>query len=99
MALAYLKRFPIDALKIDQSFIRESTSNPDDAAIVTSILLMARSLKLGVVAGGVETESQLSFLRVMQCDEVQGYLFSPPVPADKARVLLERGFERRTRAA
>jgi diguanylate cyclase (GGDEF)-like protein len=98
-SLAYLKRFPIDALKIDQSFIRESTSNPDDAAIVTSILLMARSLKLGVVAEGVETESQLSFLRVMQCDEVQGYLFSPPVPADKARLLLERGFERRTRAA
>lgn len=91
-SLAYLKRFPIDALKIDQSFIRESTTNPDDAAIVTSILLMAKSLKLGVVAEGVETQSQLAFLRVLQCDEVQGYLFSPPVPPDKALALLENGF-------
>ncbi len=92
-SLAYLKRFPIDALKIDQSFIRESTSNPDDAAIVTSILLMAKSLKIGVVAEGVETQSQLAFLRVLQCDEVQGYLFSPPVPPEKARALLEHGFQ------
>lgn len=92
-SLAYLKRFPIDALKIDQSFIRESTTNPDDAAIVTSILLMAKSLKLGVVAEGVETASQLAFLRVLQCDEVQGYLFSPPVPPERALGLLERGFE------
>ena len=97
-SLAYLKRFPIDALKIDQSFIRESTTNPDDAAIVTSILLMAKSLKLGVVAEGVETASQLAFLRVLQCDEVQGYLFSPPVPPERALALLERGFES-TRAA
>ncbi len=92
-SLAYLKRFPIDALKIDQSFIRESTTNPDDAAIVTSILLMAKSLKLAVVAEGVETASQFSFLRVLQCDEVQGYLFSPPVPPERALALLERGFE------
>ena len=92
-SLAYLKRFPIDALKIDQSFIRESTTNPDDAAIVTSILLMAKSLKLGVVAEGVETASQLAFLRVLQCDEVQGYLFSPPVPPERALGLLERGFD------
>jgi diguanylate cyclase (GGDEF)-like protein len=90
-SLAYLRRFPIDCLKIDQSFIRESTSNPDDAAIVTSILLMARSLKLGVVAEGVESESQLSLLRVLQCDEAQGYLFSPPVPAAEACALLEVG--------
>ncbi len=94
-SLAYLKRFPIDALKIDQSFIREVTSNPDDAAIVTSIILMARSLKLGVVAEGVETQSQLSFLRVLQCDEAQGYLFSPPVPAALAGQLLAGGLQRR----
>lgn len=97
-SLAYLKRFPIDALKIDQSFIRDSTSDPDDSAIVTSIILMARSLKLGVVAEGVETESQLSLLRVLQCDEAQGYLFSPPVAADKARALLEGGVRRRRAA-
>jgi diguanylate cyclase (GGDEF)-like protein len=89
-SLAYLKRFPIDALKIDRSFIRDATSNPDDAAIVTAIILMARSLKLNVVAEGVETQSQLEFLRVMQCGEVQGYLFSPPVPpADAARLIVE----------
>ena len=87
-SLSYLKRFPIDALKIDQSFIRELTTNPDDAAIATSIILMGRSLKLRVVAEGVETQSQLSFLRVMQCDEVQGYLFSPPVPAEEITAML-----------
>jgi diguanylate cyclase (GGDEF)-like protein len=97
-SLAYLKRFPIDALKIDQSFVRDVTTNPDDSAIVTSILLMARSLKLGVVAEGVETESQLSFLRILQCDEAQGYLFSPPVPPERARVLLEQGVARRRAA-
>ena len=87
-SLSYLKRFPIDALKIDQSFIRELTTNPDDAAIATSIILMGRSLKLRVVAEGVETQSQLSFLRVMQCDEVQGYLFSPPVSAEEITAML-----------
>jgi diguanylate cyclase (GGDEF)-like protein len=97
-SLAYLKRFPIDALKIDQSFIRDCTSDPDDSAIVTSIVLMARSLKLAVVAEGVETESQLSFLRVLQCDEAQGYLFSPPVAAEKARALLQSGLRRRRAA-
>ena len=89
-SLSYLKRFPIDALKIDRSFITEVNTNPDDASISTSIILMGRSLKLRVIAEGVETRSQLSFLRVMQCDEVQGFLFSPPVPADQAKALLER---------
>ncbi len=88
-SLAYLKRFPIDALKIDQTFIRELTTNADDAAIATSIILLGRSLKLRVVAEGVETPSQLSFLRVMQCDEAQGYLFSPPVAAEEARRFLD----------
>ena len=89
-SLAYLKRFPIDSLKIDRSFITEVNTNPDDASISTSIILMGRSLKLKVIAEGVETRSQLSFLRVMQCDEVQGFLFSPPVPARSAREMLER---------
>ena len=76
-SLSYLKRFPIDALKIDRSFVTEVTSNPDDAAIATAIILMGHSLKLSVVAEGVETENQLAFLKVLQCNEVQGYLFSP----------------------
>ncbi len=91
-SLAYLKRFPIQALKVDQSFIRESTSSPDDAAIVTSIILMARSLKMATIAEGVETNAQLSFLRVLNCEEAQGYLFSPPVPAAQAGEILRRDF-------
>jgi EAL domain-containing protein (putative c-di-GMP-specific phosphodiesterase class I)/DNA-binding response OmpR family regulator len=88
-SLSYLRRFPIDALKIDQSFVREVISDPDDAAIVTSIILMGHSLRLTVVAEGVETESQLSFLEVLQCDEVQGYLLSPPVPPEQAEAFLD----------
>ncbi len=87
-SLSYLKRFPIDALKIDRSFVMNVTTDPDDAAIATAIILMGHSLKLSVVAEGVETESQLEFLRVLQCNEIQGYLFSPPVPADRAEELL-----------
>ncbi|MFT4540859.1 MAG: EAL domain-containing protein (putative c-di-GMP-specific phosphodiesterase class I) [Planctomycetota bacterium] len=87
-SLSYLKRFPIDALKIDRSFIRDVTTNPDDAAIATSIILMGHSLRLSVVAEGVEEESQLAFLQVLQCNEIQGFLFSPPVPADRAQAFL-----------
>ncbi len=89
-SLSYLKGFPIDALKIDQSFIREVTANSDDAAIATSIILMGRSLNLKVIAEGVETENQLAFLKVLQCNEVQGYLISPPVPAAEAQAFLLR---------
>ena len=89
-SLSYLKRFPIDALKIDRSFIREVNTNPDDAAIATSIILMGHSLRLTVVAEGVEEESQLSFLRVLGCDEAQGYLFSPPTPPEGAEDYLRR---------
>ncbi len=92
-SLSYLKQFPIDSLKIDRSFVRDVTSNPDDAAIATAIILMGHSLKLNVVAEGVETESQLAFLRVLQCNEIQGFLFSPPVPAEKAAELLSKGFQ------
>jgi len=89
-SLSYLKRFPVDALKIDQSFIRDVTTDPEDAAITTSILLMGKSLKLKIVAEGVETESQLQFLRVLECDEAQGFLFGRPMPASEARALLAR---------
>lgn len=87
-SLSYLKQFPIDTLKIDQSFVRDVTSNADDAAIVTSIILMGHGLKLNIIAEGVETDSQLEFLRALRCNEIQGYLISPPVPADEAGRLL-----------
>ncbi len=89
-SLSYLKGFPIDALKIDRSFVRDITANADDAAIATSIILMGRSLNMRVIAEGVETESQLAFLKVLQCDEFQGYLVSPPVPAEKAEAFLKQ---------
>ena len=87
-SLSYLKRFPIDALKVDQSFVREMTTSADDAALVTAIILMGRSLKLRVVAEGVETRSQLGLLKILQCDEIQGYLVSRPVPAEELATLL-----------
>ncbi len=87
-SLAYLRRFPIDKLKIDIAFIRDITSNPDDAAIVRAITHMAHSLKLEVVAEGVETEAQLSFLRRNHCDQIQGYYFSRPLPEPQLTALL-----------
>jgi diguanylate cyclase (GGDEF)-like protein len=81
-SLSYLKRFPIDAVKIDQSFVRDITTNPDDAAIAGAVVAMAHSLKLKVIAEGVETLDQLEFLRGLRCDEMQGYFVSPPVPAE-----------------
>jgi diguanylate cyclase (GGDEF)-like protein len=78
-SLSYLRKFPIDALKIDQSFVRQITSAPDDTTIVTAVISMGRSLKLRVVAEGVETQQELEFLQAHQCDEAQGYYFSRPV--------------------
>jgi len=87
-SLSYLKRFPIAALKIDRTFVSDVTTNPGDAAITLAIVNLAHSLGMKVVAEGVETAEQLDFLKTNGCDEVQGYLFSPAVPAAQARLLL-----------
>ncbi|HEX8963240.1 MAG TPA: EAL domain-containing protein [Rhodocyclaceae bacterium] len=81
-SLAYLKRFPVDALKIDRTFTRDMTTNPDDAAIVTGIIALAHSLRLKVVAEGVETREQLDCLVGLGCDSIQGYYLAEPLPAD-----------------
>jgi diguanylate cyclase (GGDEF)-like protein len=87
-SLGYLKQLPIDILKIDKSFVQDVTNNPDDAALVMTIITLAHNLRLKVVAEGVETEEQLRFLHLLKCDEWQGYLFSKPVPPEAFRELL-----------
>lgn len=82
--LKLFKRFPIDTLKIDQSFVRDIATDPDDAAIVTAIIAMAHSLGFKVIAEGVETKAQLKFLCEHDCDEIQGYYFSRVLPVKEA---------------
>ncbi len=88
-SLAYLKRFPIDCVKIDRSFIRDLPENRDDVSITRSIIAMAHNMKLEVVAEGVETAQQAEFLHDNGCDEIQGFLFSEPLPADQLKHFLE----------
>jgi diguanylate cyclase (GGDEF)-like protein len=95
-SLSYLKRLPVFAIKIDRSFINDIATNPDDAAIIKAIIAMAQNLKLKVVAEGVETEEQLAFLRDEQCDVMQGYLFSRPLPAEEVSKLLAQAKEGQT---
>jgi EAL domain-containing protein (putative c-di-GMP-specific phosphodiesterase class I) len=95
-SLSYLKQFPVDKLKIDRSFIRDIAVDPDDAAITNAIISMARSMHLKVIAEGVENEVQLSFLREHECDQIQGYYFSKPVPADEATsIQFDQGYRTR----
>ena len=90
-SLAYLKRFPLDILKIDRTFIRDVTTDTDDAKIVVAMINLAHSLELKVVAEGVETKAQLDFLIHHGCDEMQGYYFSRPLPPESALQALVEG--------
>jgi diguanylate cyclase (GGDEF)-like protein/PAS domain S-box-containing protein len=90
-SLSYMKRFPIDALKIDQSFVRDMTTDSDDASIVSAVIEMGRSLNMRVVAEGVQTRAQLDFLRERRCPEGQGFYFGPPVPAEHLTARLTAG--------
>jgi EAL domain-containing protein (putative c-di-GMP-specific phosphodiesterase class I) len=90
-SLSYLTKFPIDVLKIDQSFVRQITTAPDQTTMLAAILSMGRTLKLRIVAEGVETQEELVFLQAHHCDEAQGFYFSRPVPAEQFAGLLATG--------
>jgi diguanylate cyclase (GGDEF)-like protein/PAS domain S-box-containing protein len=94
-SLSYLKRFPINKLKVDQSFVRDIPGDPADMEITSAIIGLARNLRLDCIAEGVETEAQLAFLREQDCDFAQGYLFSKPLPATDAEGLLEHDMSAR----
>jgi len=90
-SLAHLRQLPVDALKIDLSFVRGATTDADDASVVTAVIAVAHSLGLRVIAQGVESEGQVVLLRSLGCDEVQGFLWSPPVPPVLCERLLVQG--------
>ena len=90
-SLAYLAQFPLDVLKIDQSFVRDVVTHPDVACVVAAIVSLAHSLGLTVIAEGVENEEQVNFLRSLECEEIQGYLYGRPLPAKEFEFLLEFG--------
>jgi len=90
-SLNHLKRFPIDTLKIDRSFIRTITSNPDDASIVCAVIGLGKNLHMRVVAEGIETHAQLAYLQTRGCPIGQGHYFSQPLPGRECTQLLRRG--------
>ena len=90
-SLSYLQQFPIDILKIDQSFVHRITADPDDSPIVSAIIDMGKNLKQRVIAEGIETQEQLAFLQAHHCAEGQGYLFSRPLAAAQFAHLLQMG--------
>ncbi|MDE3018598.1 MAG: EAL domain-containing protein [Nitrospirota bacterium] len=98
-SLSYLRRLPLDTLKIDRSFVKDCTVNQEDATIIKAIIAMSHSLKLQVLAEGIETEEQMAFLRTAGCDEAQGYLFSRPMPAEQLTDVLKASVHRKGRLA
>jgi len=96
-SLAHLKRFSVNTLKIDKSFVRDVESSKTDAAITSAIIAMGNSLNLRVIAEGVETEGQYTFLQEAKCDEIQGYLISRPIPPEKVGEFIKtQGWKKRT---
>ncbi len=91
-SISYLKHFPADVLKIDRAFVKDLPHDEQDATITNAIILLAKALNMGLVAEGVETEAQLQWMREKGCDQIQGYLFSPPVPPEKAGAMLDKPF-------
>ncbi len=89
-SLSYLQQFPIDTLKIDRSFVGDIRAEQGDASIINAIVAMARGLNLDLIAEGVENRTQLRYLRSQGCSEVQGFIFSDPVPADQVKLMLQQ---------
>ncbi|HEX3121724.1 MAG TPA: EAL domain-containing protein, partial [Rhodanobacteraceae bacterium] len=98
-SLSYLKRLPIDTLKIDRAFVGDITTNPDDEAITSTIIAMAHSLGLNVVAEGVETAQQFEYLHMRGCDEIQGFWFSAPLEPEACLAFLARHQRSRSQPA